>query len=185
MLSTLKPAALLLICLSVLTGIIYPLTITLTAQLAFPTQANGSLINSDNKIIGSTLIGQQFTKDHYFWGRPSATSPAYNGAASGGSNLSVTNPALTKAIKQRVELLGNHHKNLIPIDLVTRSASGLDPDISPSAAYFQVERVAQARHISQKKLNELIAQHINGRQWGILGEERVNVLALNLALDKQ
>ncbi|WP_447600675.1 potassium-transporting ATPase subunit KdpC [Nitrospira sp. Nam80] len=184
----LKPAVLMLVVLMVLTGLVYPLTVTGLAQLLFPHQANGSLIVRNGKVVGSELIGQYFDAPQYFWGRPSATSPfPYNAAASSGSNLGPTNPALAEAIKVRIAALkaadpGNEAP--IPVDLVTASASGLDPHISPSSAAYQAGRVARARGLGQDVVWQLITQHTEGRQLGFLGEQRVNVLLLNLALDK-
>ena len=182
-----RPALMMLLILTVLTGLIYPLAVTGLAQLLFPHQANGSLIVHDGKVIGSELIGQYFDKPEYFWSRPSATSPfPYNAAASGGSNLGPTNPALIDAVKTRVAALqaadpGNELP--IPVDLVTASGSGLDPHISPAAALYQVKRVARARGLDENTVRTLVAQHTEGRQFGLLGERRVNVLQLNLALD--
>jgi len=173
--------------LTTLTGLIYPLTVTGLAQLFFPDQANGSLIVQDGKVLGSKLIGQYFDKSEYFWGRPSATAPfPYNAAASGGSNLGPTNPALIDAVKGRIATLraadpGN--ALLIPVDLVTASGSGLDPHISPAAALYQVKRVARARDLDETIVQELVSRHTEGRQFDLLGEPRVNVLQLNLALD--
>ena len=178
-----KPALILFALLTLLTGVIYPLLVTGIAQVVFPFQANGSL----EKNTHSLLIGQPFSRPEYFWGRPSATAPfSYNAAASSGSNLGVTNPALLDAVKERIEALKKadpDNKVAVPIDLITASASGLDPHISPAAANYQIHRVAKARHISSEKLQELIAEHTETRQWGFLGEPRVNVLQLNLALD--
>ncbi len=184
----LKPALITFLILTVLTGLVYPLTVTGLAQLLFPHQANGSLIVRDGKIIGSELIGQYFDEPRYFWGRPSATSPfPYNAASSAGSNLGPTNPALAQIVKARVAGLkaadpGNNAP--IPVDLVTASGSGLDPHISPASAVYQLGRVARARGLEQDAVRQLIARHTEERQFGFLGEERVNVLFLNLALDK-
>lgn len=183
----LRPAVTLFIVLSVVTGLIYPLVVTRVAQTAFPHQANGSLITQGGKVVGSELIGQSFTTLGYFWGRPSATGPmAYNAAASGGSNLGPTNPALVDAVKARIEELraadpGNTRP--VPVDLVTASASGLDPHISPAAAEFQAARVAQTRGLPLSQVQALVQQNTEGPFLGLLGESRVNVLALNLALD--
>jgi potassium-transporting ATPase KdpC subunit len=183
----LRNSLMMLVVMTVITGIAYPLLVTGVALLVFPGQANGSLIVRDGKPIGSSLIGQSFTEPKYFWGRPSATSPqANNGTSSGGSNIGPTNPALTDAVKQRIAALqaadpGNHAP--VPVDLVTSSGSGLDPEISPAAAQYQLGRVAKARGISDAQLKLLIAQATSGRQLGLLGEARVNVLQLNLALD--
>jgi K+-transporting ATPase ATPase C chain len=185
----LRPAIVLVIAMMVLTGLVYPLVVTGIAQVLFPRQANGSLIMQDGKVVGSSLIGQPFDEPKYFWGRPSATSPfPYNAAASSGSNLGPTNPALAEAVKGRIGALraadpGNTAP--VPVDLVTASGSGLDPHISPVAALYQVPRVARARGLSEDKIRGLVEQHIEGRQLGFLGEPRVNVLALNRALDGQ
>jgi K+-transporting ATPase ATPase C chain len=183
----LKPAIIVLALLTLITGVIYPLVVTAIAQVAFPAQANGSLIVKDNKAIGSELIGQPFDDPKYFWGRLSATAPfPYNAASSGGSNLGPLNPDLIKLVQSRIDALkaadpGNTQP--IPVDLVTSSASGLDPQISPAAAEYQVARVARARGLDVAVVQQLVAQHTAGRDLGILGEPRVNVLALNLALD--
>ena len=188
--SQLRPAIVLLALLTVITGVVYPLVVTVVAQVAFPRQANGSLVVRSDRtddIVGSALIGQPFDDPKYFWGRLSATAPfAYNAAASSGSNLGPLNPALTDAVKARVDALraadpGN--QSPIPVDLVTASGSGLDPDISPAAAAWQVGRVARARGLDPATVQALVARYTEGRQWGFLGEARVNVLAVNLALD--
>ena len=186
MLAQLRAALVLLASLTLITGVLYPLLITGVAQAAFPRQANGSLIMKDGKAVGSSLIGQPFDDPKYFWSRPSGTSPAYNGAASTGTNLGPTNPALTDAVKQRIEALRaadpeNH--DAVPVDLVTASGSGLDPHISPAAALFQVHRVAKARGLGEEQLRGLVAQHTDSPQLGVFGESGVNVLELNLALD--
>jgi K+-transporting ATPase ATPase C chain len=186
MLSLLRQAVLVFLGLTVVTGVVYPAAMTVLAQLIFRHQSNGSLIERDGKLIGSELIGQQFDDARYFWGRPSATTPAYNGGASTGSNYGPTNPDQLKAIKDRVESLRKAHPDQggpIPVDLITASASGLDPDISPAAAEYQVVRVAKIRNLDIEKLRDVVRQHTEGRQLGILGEPRVNVLGLNLALD--
>lgn len=183
----LKTATLMLLVFSILTGLAYPLAITGVAQLVFPHQANGSLILKDGAPVGSELIGQPFTGPEYFWSRPSSTSPApYNAGASSGSNLAVTNPVQLAAIQDRVARLresGAHADRQIPIDLVTASGSGLDPHISVEAARFQAPRVARARGLSDSTVADLITGATELRQFGILGEPRVNVLLLNLALD--
>jgi potassium-transporting ATPase KdpC subunit len=187
MLAHLRPAIVSLILLSAVTGLAYPALVTVIAQIVFPHQANGSLIVKDGKTVGSALIGQPFDDPKYFWGRPSATSPfGYNAGASSGSNLSPTNPALIEAVKGRVDALraadpGNTAP--VPVDLVTASGSGLDPHISPAAARYQVSRVAKARKLDEARVQRLVEQHTEGRQLGFLGEPRVNVLTLNLALD--
>jgi K+-transporting ATPase ATPase C chain len=186
--ATIKPALVLLLCLTFLTGVAYPLAVTVIAQIAFPNQANGSLLGSDEQPLGSELIGQAFSRPEYFWGRPSATSPApYNGGASGGSNQGPTNPALLDAVQIRVKALRDadpSHLEAVPVDLVTASASGLDPHISPAAAAYQINRVARARQMSPDNVRELVDRYTQARQWGVLGEPRVNVLKLNLALDE-
>jgi len=188
MLKELKPALLLLLVLTLLTGAIYPLLVTGLAQGLFHHQANGSLIKQEGKVLGSELIGQPFSDPKYFWSRPSATSPMpYNGGSSSGSNLGPMNPALEDAVKARIAALktadpGNTAP--IPVDLVTASASGLDPQISPAAAEYQVLRVARLRNLPVKEVRRLVAAHTKSRQLGVLGEPRVNVLTLNLALDQ-
>jgi K+-transporting ATPase ATPase C chain len=183
----LKTATLTLIVLSVVTGVVYPLAVTAVAQLAFPHQANGSLILGDGRAVGSALIGQPFSDPGHFWSRPSATGPVpYNAGASTGSNLGPLNPALTEAVAARVQALrdadpGNTQP--VPVDLVTASGSGLDPHISPAAAEYQVSRVARVRGLDVARVRELVAQHTEPRQLGVLGEPAVNVLTLNLALD--
>lgn len=183
----LRSALMMFFILTILTGVAYPLAVTAIAQLLFPHQANGSLIYKDGKPIGSTLIGQPFDDPEYFWGRPSATAPfPYNAAASSGSNLGPTNPGLTEAVKTRVAALkaadpGNDTP--VPVDLVTASGSGLDPHISPASAEYQVRRVARARGREEAFVRTVVRQHTEGRQFGMLGETRVNVLAVNLALD--
>lgn len=187
MLKELKPALLMLAVLTVITGAAYPLLVTGLSQAVFPHQANGSLIERDGKVAGSELIGQPFTDPKYFWGRPSATGPVpYNAGASSGSNLGPLNPALAEAVKARIDALKAADPGTaapIPIDLVTASASGLDPHISPSAAEYQVTRVARVRNLGPDAVRVLVARHTEGRQLGALGEPRVNVLRLNLALD--
>lgn len=183
----LKPALILLALLSALLGLAYPALVTGLAQVLMPQQANGSLVKQGDKIVGSVLIGQQFSAPKYFWGRPSATAPQpYNGAQSGGSNHGPLNPALQAAVQARIAALKAADPSQtapIPVDLVTASASGLDPHISPAAAQWQASRVARARGWPLPRVAALIAQHTEGRQWGFLGEARVNVLLLNLALD--
>lgn len=179
-----RPALTLLALLTIITGVIYPLTVTGFAQVLFPHQANGSLIVIDGKTYGSELIGQQFDDPKYFWGRPSAA--AYNAAASSGSNLGPMNPSLEEAVQARINALQTADPNNtlpIPVDLVTASASGLDPHISVAAALYQVSRVASARGLSEAEVTSLVEKYTEGRQFGIFGEQRVNVLLLNLALD--
>lgn len=196
MLSHFRPAIVLFILFTVLTGLAYPLAITGIGEKLFPHQANGSLIEKDGKVIGSELIGQTFSSDKYFHGRPSATVdtdpndstktvPApYNAANSGGSNLGTTSKALIDRVQAETDKLKAENPNVaVPVDLVTTSASGLDPDISPAAALFQLPRIAKARGISSDTLNQLIAVHTEPRWLGIIGEPVVNVLKLNLALD--
>jgi potassium-transporting ATPase KdpC subunit len=196
MLREIRPAIVLLLLLTAITGLAYPLAMTAIAGAIFPTQAQGSLIEKDGKVIGSALIGQEFKEDRYFHGRPSATLapdpndstktvPApYNAANSGGSNLGPTSRALNDRIKEDVEKLKAENPSApVPVDLVTTSGSGLDPDISPEAALFQVPRVAKARNMPDDRVRQLVAENTKGRFAGLLGEPRVNVLALNLALD--
>jgi K+-transporting ATPase ATPase C chain len=196
MLKEIRPAILVLVALTVITGLAYPLAMTAIAGVMFPKQAEGSLIERDGKVVGSALIGQEFKDDKYFHGRPSATSapdpadasktvPApYNAANSGGSNLGPTSKALNDRLKQDVDRLKAENPNAaVPVDLVTTSASGLDPDISPEAALFQAPRVAKARHMPEDRVRQMVTENTEGRLGGLLGEPRVNVLALNLALD--
>src|SRR5467141_1559325 len=189
MLAHVRAAVVSLVVFTVVTGIVYPVVVTAIAQLVFPHQANGSLIVKDGKSAGSRLIGQPFDDPKYFWSRPSATSPfGYNAGASGASNLSPTNADLIKAVQGRVDALraadpGNTAP--VPVDLVTASGSGLDPDISPAAALYQVGRVARARKLDEAVVQRLVAQHTEGHQLGLFGEPRVNVLGRNLALDSR
>lgn len=196
MLREIRPAILVLVVLTLITGLGYPLAMTGIAGVLFPTQAQGSLVERDGKVIGSVLIGQEFKQDKYFHGRPSATvapDPAdssrtvpapYNAANSGGSNLGPTSKALADRLKQDVDKLKAENPNAaVPVDLVTTSGSGLDPDISPEAALFQVPRIAKARGMSEDRVRQLVSDNTQGRLAGLLGEPRVNVLALNLALD--
>ena len=180
MFKELRPAALAFVVLTLITGIVYPLIVTAVAQL-FPNKATGSVIEVNGKAVGSELIGQPFSDPKYFWSRPSATSPQpYNGASSSGSNLGPTNKALHEAVAERLK---QFEQRPVPADLVTASASGLDPHISPEAAQFQVSRVARARGLTEEAVNQLVSLHTEGRTFGVLGEPRVNVLKLNLALD--
>ena len=184
----LRPAVVVFVLLSIITGIAYPLAVTGISMVVFPSAAEGSLIrNQDGKVIGSRLIGQPFDDEKYFWTRPSATSPPYHAAASSGSNLGPINPTLLDAVKARVEKLkatAADRRAPVPVDLVTASASGLDPHISPAAAYYQVERVATARRLESAAVRALVDRHMEPRTLGMLGEPRVNVLILNLALDE-
>ena len=183
----LRPAVIIFVLLTLLTGVLYPLVITCVAQLVFPVQANGNFMEHDGKVVGSALIGQPFTSPEYFWGRPSATSPGpYNAGQSAGSNLGPSNPALTDAVKARVDVLhaaDPANTQQIPVDLVTASGSGLDPDISVAAAYYQVPRVARERKLSEQDVRALVSQYAEPRQFWIFGEPHINVLRLNLALD--
>jgi len=197
MLREIRPAIVVLVALTLITGVAYPLAMTGIAEVVFPHQAQGSLIERDGQVIGSELIGQTFTSDKYFHGRPSATTAPdpkdstktiaapYNAANSGGSNLGPSNKALIDRVQGDIDTLKKENPSAtVPIDLVTTSASGLDPDISPEAALFQVPRVAKARNLSEDRVRQLVADHTAGRWLGLLGEPRVNVLELNLALDK-
>ncbi|WPH13795.1 potassium-transporting ATPase subunit KdpC [Variovorax paradoxus] len=186
--NVIRPALVLFALLGALTGLVYPLAVTGAAKALFPSQAAGSLVVQGGTAVGSSLIGQNFSDPKHFWGRPSATAPQpYNASASGGSNLGPLNPALADAVKARIEALraadpGNAAP--VPVDLVTASASGLDPDISPAAAQYQAARVARVRGLPPEQVNALVASHTQAPLWGLLGEPRVNVLALNLALDE-
>jgi K+-transporting ATPase ATPase C chain len=193
MLAQIRSALVVLAALTIITGVAYPLLVTGIAQAAFPHQANGSLIVRDGRTLGSTLIGQSFDDPKYFWGRLSATTDAnskplpYNAGSSVGSNLGPTNPALVDEVKGRADALhaaDPDNQAPIPVDLVTSSGSGLDPDVSPAAAAYQVHRVAKARGLDEGRVRALVEEHTGGRQLGILGEPRVHVLELNLALDE-
>jgi potassium-transporting ATPase KdpC subunit len=183
-----RPAVTLLALMTLLVGIVYPLVITGATKALFPHQAAGSLIYQDGKLIGSTLIGQSFSDPKYFWGRPSATTPQpYNGLASTGSNLGPLNPALIDAVKANAKALHDadpDNQRRVPVDLVTASASGLDPEVSLAGAEYQAARVARVRHLEPTQVEALINSHARGRLWGFIGEPRINVLELNLALDR-
>jgi len=197
MLREIRPAIVVLVALTLITGLVYPLAMTGIAEIIFPKQAQGSLIERDGKIVGSELIGQEFTSDKYFHGRPSATTAPdpndstktvaapYNAANSGGSNLGPSNKALIDRVKDDMDKLKQENPSApVPADLVTTSASGLDPDISPDSALFQVPRIAKARNLPEDRIRQLVAEKTEGRFFGLLGEPRVNVLLLNLALDR-
>jgi K+-transporting ATPase ATPase C chain len=188
MVSQLKPALIIFALMVILTGLVYPGLMTGIAQAIFPSQANGSLVVQNGRVVGSALIGQPFDDPKYFWGRLSATSPyPDNAAASSGSNLGPTNPKLIAEVQARIDALKKadpSNDQPIPVDLVTSSGSGLDPEISPAAAYYQEGRVARARGVDVTRVNDLIAQNVQNPTFGILGEKRVNVLDLNLALDQ-
>lgn len=186
MVALLRQTIVVFLVLSLVTGVAYPLLVTGAAQLIFSHQANGSLIEAGGRVVGSELIGQQFDDAKYFWPRPSATSPGYNAAASTGSNYGPTNTAQLDAVRGRTDAVRKTHPTQhgpVPVDLVTASGSGLDPHISPAAAEYQVNRVAQARGIDAQRVRDLVLRHIEARAFGVLGEPRVNVLQLNLALD--
>ena len=197
MLREIRPSIVVLVALTVITGLVYPLAMTGIAQIVFPNQAQGSLIERDGHVVGSALIGQDFISDKYFHGRPSATTKAdpndatktvpapYNAANSGGSNLGPSNKALIDRVQADLDKLKKENPSApVPADLVTTSASGLDPDISVDAAYFQVPRVAKARNLAENRVRQLVSDHVEDRSLGLLGEPRVNVLLLNLALDR-
>ncbi len=182
-----KNSLAMLVVMTLLTGVAYPAAITLIARVFWPARSEGSFVVRDGREVGSALIGQAFSDPRHFWGRPSATTPPYNAAASAGSNLGPTNPALAAAIGERAARLRDadpDRRAPVPVDLVTASGSGLDPDVSPEAAMFQVPRVARARGLDEAAVRAMVARRVQGRQWGILGEPRVNILLLNLDLDE-
>ncbi|MDN8011858.1 potassium-transporting ATPase subunit KdpC [Burkholderia multivorans] len=185
--SLIRPLVVIFVVLTAVTGLAYPAVLTAFGQAVFPWQANGSLIERNGQVVGSALIGQSFDAPKYFWGRLSATSPMpYNATGSGGSNLGPLNPSLAEQVKARIAALRDAGTDLskpVPVDLVTASASGLDPEITPAAAAYQIQRVANARHLARETVAQLVAANTTGRQFGVLGEPRVNVLKLNLALD--
>ncbi|KVR37729.1 potassium-transporting ATPase subunit KdpC [Burkholderia multivorans] len=185
--SLIRPLVVIFVVLTAVTGLAYPAVLTAVGQAVFPWQANGSLIERNGQVVGSALIGQSFDAPKYFWGRLSATSPMpYNATGSGGSNLGPLNPSLAEQVKARIAALRDAGTDLskpVPVDLVTASASGLDPEITPAAAAYQIERVANARHLARETVAQLVAANTTGRQFGVLGEPRVNVLKLNVALD--
>jgi potassium-transporting ATPase KdpC subunit len=186
MTSELRPALIVFLLLTIVTGLLYPGVVYVAGRLFFPQEATGSIVERDGRAVGSRLLGQTFASPKYFWGRPSATAPAYNGGASSGSNQATTNPALAAAVRDRIAALraadpGNTRP--VPVDLVTASGSGLDPEISPAAADYQLARVARARGLEESQVRTLMENATKGRTFGVLGEPRVNVLALNLALD--
>ena len=182
-----KNSLAMLAAMTLLTGVAYPAAITLIARVFWPARSEGSFVVRDGREVGSALIGQPFSDPRHFWGRPSATTPPYNAAASAGSNLGPANPALAETIHERTTRLRDadpDRRAPMPVDLVTASGSGLDPDVSPEAAMFQVPRVARARGLDEAAVRAMVARRVQGRQWGILGEPRVNILLLNLALDE-
>jgi K+-transporting ATPase ATPase C chain len=186
LIQTLQPALVLFLLLTAVTGVVYPLAVTVIAQVGFPHAANGSVIRDHDRLIGSELVGQAFTESRYFWGRPSATAPAYNGLGGSGSNLATTNPALTDAVKDRIARLhavATDNTAKIPVDLVTTSASGLDPHISPVAALYQAPRIARERGLPLEQVTKLIEKQTQLPTLGFLGQPRVHVLKLNLSLD--